>query len=71
MPIMLNGEKFIDQKAYKFHFFRIYLKKAFFNNGATETQSKKEIAMSKPTNAPSTTGNPSGGGRGNNPPRSK
>jgi len=25
--------------------------------------------MSKPTNASSTTGNPSGGGRGNNPPR--
>ena len=24
--------------------------------------------MSKPANAPSTTGNPSGGGRGNNPP---
>lgn len=29
----------------------------------------KEIAMTKPVNAPSTTGNPSGGGRGNNPPR--
>jgi len=24
--------------------------------------------MSRPTNAPSTTGKPSGGGRGNNPP---
>lgn len=30
---------------------------------------KKEMVMSKPVNAPSTTGNPSGGGRGNNPPR--
>jgi hypothetical protein len=26
--------------------------------------------MTKPANAPSTTGNPSGGGRGNNPPGS-
>ena len=59
------------KKIYKFRFSRIYLKESFFNNEATETQSKKEIAMSKPTNAPSTTGNPSGGGRGNNPPRSK
>lgn len=54
---------------HKFQFFRIYLIERFFNNSATKTQSKKEIAMSKPTNAPSTTGNPSGGGRGNNPPR--
>jgi len=27
--------------------------------------------MPKPVNAPSTTGKPSGGGRGNNPPRPK
>jgi len=27
--------------------------------------------MGKPVNAPSTTGNPSGGGRGNNPPKGK
>lgn len=34
----------------------------------------KSIAMAKstkPVNAPSTTGNPSGGGRGNNPPKPK
>jgi hypothetical protein len=27
-----------------------------------------KMQFSKPVNAPSTTGNPSGGGRGNNPP---
>jgi hypothetical protein len=30
-----------------------------------------KLKSSTPPNGPSTTGNPSGGGRGNNPPRSK
>lgn len=32
---------------------------------------KKKSSKAKPKNAPSTTGNPSGKNRGNNPPRTK
>lgn len=38
---------------------------------AARAQSAAANAAPKPTNAPSTTGNPSGKGRGNNPPKGK
>lgn len=58
-----------------------YSESPFKTDGAkAETQNcrhhQKLVTMSKtskprPVNAPSTTGNPSGGGRGNNPPKPK
>lgn len=37
----------------------------------TKLIKSKEKTMGKLVNGPSTTGNPSGGGRGNNPPKGK
>jgi hypothetical protein len=38
---------------------------------AARAQSSASASSSRPPNGPSTTGNPSGGGRGNNPPKGK
>ena len=53
---MLFGEQLTPSSSY------IYL---------TKLIKSKEKTMGKLVNGPSTTGNPSGGGRGNNPPKGK
>ena len=48
-----------------------YLRAIMFDLQCIQVKPKKMAETKPPVNAPSTTGNPSGGGRGNNPPKPK